>query len=80
MLSPLLVTVATASEGGGTVTTLGLIRQMTDLRELAEYPEPFFTCQQFSSYDRKSVAPDQEWFANGDRGHYLRIEEIQGRQ
>ena len=67
---------------GPKVTTQSLLAEMTDLAGLAEYPDPPFTCKQFSSYDRKSkTAEDHEgWFANGDRGQYLRVEEVGDRK
>lgn len=61
------------------LTTRALLSEMTALRQLAEYPEPEFTCRQFSSYDRAAKSPDEDWFANGDRGQYLRTEEVDGR-
>ncbi|MGE0479595.1 MAG: glycoside hydrolase family 172 protein [Phycisphaerae bacterium] len=59
-----------------------LLYQLTDLAQLAEFPDPRFTCRQFSSYDRASKTPDDEkaWFANGDAGHFLRVEERAGRK
>jgi hypothetical protein len=51
------------------VTLDGLLKQMTDLSLLAEYPDPPYVTKQFSSYDRASEAPGNEnWFANADRG------------
>jgi D-arabinan exo alpha-(1,3)/(1,5)-arabinofuranosidase (non-reducing end) len=51
------------------VTLDGLLKQMTDLSLLAEYPDPPHVTKQFSSYDRASEAPGKEsWFANADRG------------
>jgi hypothetical protein len=70
-----LHSVAVAAE----VTTESLLDEMTDLRGMAEFPDPPFTCRQFSSYDRAAVSPEENWFANGDRGHYLRVEETVGR-
>jgi hypothetical protein len=63
------------------VTTRSLLAEMTDLAGLAEYPDPPFTCKQFSSYDRASQTPDdyEAWFANVDCGQYIRIEERAGR-
>ena len=52
---------------------------MTDLAGMAEFPSPEYKCEQFSSYDRKSKSPTEEWFANGDAGQYLRTEERDGR-
>ena len=49
------------------VTTGALIREMIDLRRLAEFPEPAFRTVQYSSYDRRSRFPSQPgWFANDD--------------
>lgn len=64
------------------ITTESLLDEMTDLERLARWPSPAYTNQQASSWDRKSkTAADYEgWFANADRGHYLRIEEKDGRQ
>jgi len=58
------------------VTLDSLLDQMVDLTALAEFPDPPFTCKQFSSYDRRSRAPEDHdaWFANGDRNNYLRAE------
>jgi hypothetical protein len=53
---------------------------MTNLAGMAEFPIPAYTCRQFSSYDRASKSPEQDWFANNDRGQYLRVEERAGRK
>jgi len=66
------------------ITTSSLIREMTDLAAMAEFPQPAYTCRQFSSYDRRSKSPanptEADWFANGDSGQYLRVENHAGRQ
>jgi len=66
----------------GPVTLSSLLEEMTNLAALAESPDPPFVCKQFSSYDRKSRTPDDHaaWFANNDRGQYLRVEERDGRK
>lgn len=68
----------------GPVTTAGLIGEMTDLAGMAEFPEPAYTCRQFSSYDRKSTSPADQgegaWFANADHGQFLRVEDHGGRK
>jgi len=69
-----------APAAGPQVTLAGLIPQMADLGTLAEYPEPSFVNAQASSYDRKSISPDKDWFANDDRGQYIRVEEVEGRK
>src|SRR5438094_10283635 len=56
----------------GKVTLENLLRQMTDLSLLAEFPDPAYVTRQFSSYDRASEAPGKEsWFANDDHGFML---------
>ncbi len=57
------------------ITTASLLGEMLDLDRLTRFPDPPYTTRQFSSYDRKSIAPDKDgWFANEDRGHFLRTE------
>lgn len=69
------VLVAGAVCAGSTVTTLSLLREMTDREAVARFPDPAYTLRQFSSYDRGSVAPGQPgWFANDDRSKFLRVE------
>ncbi len=54
------------------VTLDDLLKQMTDLSKLAEYPDPPYVTKQFSSYDRASQTPGNDaWFANADRGFML---------
>ena len=40
------------------VKTGRLLREMIDLTSITYYPDPAYKCVQFSSYDRRSVAPD----------------------
>jgi hypothetical protein len=69
-----------AAVAATTVTTSSLLDEMIDLKGMASFPNPAYVCRQFSSYDRKSASPEVEWFANADAGHYLRVEERQGRK
>lgn len=62
------------------ITTGGLLEDMTNLAGMAEFPKPAYTCKQFSSYDRASKSPQENWFANNDCGQYLRVEQKTGRQ
>jgi hypothetical protein len=62
------------------VSTESLLAEMTDLYRLTRLPDPVYTTKQFSSYDRASKSPSENWFANGDRGNYLRVEEKDGRK
>lgn len=58
-----------------------LLEEMVNRDGLARFPDPPYTCQQASSYDRGTVAPDQPgWFANMDRSHFVRTEERNGHQ
>ena len=63
---------ANPAHAAGKVTLESLLRQMTDLSLLAEFPDPPYVTRQFSSYDRASEAPGKEsWFANDDHGFML---------
>lgn len=63
------------------VTTGTLLDDLTNLARLAEFPDPAYTCRQFSSYDRESTSPDdrEKWFANRDFSQFLRQEQHGGR-
>jgi hypothetical protein len=68
----LLSSSASQVRAGSKVTLESLLRQMTDLSLLAEFPDPPYVTRQFSSYDRASEAPGHEsWFANDDHGFML---------
>jgi Protein of unknown function (DUF2961) len=60
------------------ITVESLLGRMTDLRWLAVAPDAGERTVQFSSYDRATkLGPDGKLvnpFANGDAGHYLRID------
>lgn len=77
----LLATLALSTPAFGQVTYRSLIEEMNDLPRLAEMPDPWYATRQFSSYDRRATDPnvptDENWFANGDRGNYLRIDDTQ---
>src|SRR3970282_1301762 len=53
-----------------------LLNEMVDRDNLAQFPAQNYTCAQFSSYDRATVAPNQEgWSANWDRSMFIRTEQ-----
>lgn len=56
-----------------------LLEEMVDLDNLARRPEPFFTSAMASSYSRDSHQGGEAWFANDDRGHYVRTDTTDGR-
>jgi hypothetical protein len=82
-MSPLIWTfawsIAVAAPCAPTVTLESLLGEMTDLERITRWPDPPYTCRQFSSYDRASRGKDQDWFANADAGHFLRAEQRDGR-
>ena len=61
------------------ITLDTLLVEMTDREQLAIFPDPSYTCKQFSSYNQTSVNPeDYTWFANLDNNYFLRTEENNG--
>lgn len=63
------------------VTVKSLLEELTDRARLAEYAGDRWSLHHVSSYDRHSVAKDQEgWFANNDWDNYLRKEAHNGRE
>ena len=64
-----------------TVTLESLLKEMTDRSELTYFPEKPYSLKQFSSYDRKTVSPDNnDWWANADYTQFIREEENNGRR
>lgn len=63
------------------VTFEGLLDEMIDLGHLCEYPDPYFSNRQISSYDRMSQKSEQSnsWFANFDSGSPLYVGAIKER-
>ena len=72
---------AAAGADEGVVSFASLLDEMVDRDRLARLPEPAYTCRQASSYDRRSVAPDdpEGWQANCDWSHFVRSETTGGR-
>ena len=73
-----LLFVAASRAGAQEVTLKSLLGEITDLEKLTRFPpSPPYASRQSSSYDRASTSPSDPstWFANGDSGHYLRVEE-----
>lgn len=57
------------------VTMGSLLKEMTDFDAVTRFPVPAYTLKQASSYDRRSVSPDQPgWFANADANQFIREE------
>jgi hypothetical protein len=65
---------------GKVITLESLLDEMLDRDALARLDEPAYVTRQASSYQRLSVAPDQEgWYANQDWSHFIRKEQKDGR-
>lgn len=64
------------------VTFETLLDEMVDRDGIARFPAPEYRLRQQSSYDRGSKTPDNPkgWFANRDRGHFIRTETNNGRK
>lgn len=65
----------------GPVTLEGLLVEMTSRDAIARWPDPAYTCAQFSSYDRRASDPDDPstWHANSDNNQFIRTEQTDGR-
>ena len=59
----------------------GLLAQILDRSQIAEFPEPAFVCKQASSYNRKSQQPGTpEWFSTDDYSNFIRCDEVGDRR
>ena len=62
------------------VSVRTLLLDIVNRDELARWPEPEFTCKQFSSYDRASTVKDGPgWYGNDDNNKFIRAESNNGR-
>ena len=58
-----------------TVSLTSLLGEMSDWTAATRVPEPMYLIRSWSSYDRKSIAPDRPgWFANDDWNNFIRFE------
>jgi len=80
LLSPALLLLATTTFAQQ-VSVRTLLPEMTELMYLTRRPSPAYTEAQASSYDRASTKPGLDtWFANGDAGQFVRVENVGGRK
>jgi len=64
-----------------TITFKSLLKEMVNRDSIARLPKPWYTCRQFSSYDRNSTEPGSPtWWANWDRSYFVRVEANEGRK
>jgi len=74
-----LFVLAGTATGAEQLTYVDLVRDLTNLEQLAVLPEPGEQCAQWSSYDRHSTYNEESgkyvnWSANGDGGCFIRTE------
>ena len=81
VLHCLFVPVAGAARAN-VITLETLLGEMVDRDRIARFPLPEYRLRQQSSYHRDSKTPDDPkgWFANRDRGHFIRTETNNGRK
>ncbi len=79
LLASSLVFAAVAAVPAQEISIRSLLLEMADLERLAHAPSPTYITRQASSYDRAAKSPEENWFANGDRGNFIRVERRQGR-
>ncbi len=59
------------------ITMESLLDEMVSVEKQARFPNPYYICHQQSSYDRRSVSPnDATWFANDDGFGIVRIDTV----
>ncbi len=71
-----------AAQSPGVLDYPALLHRLVDVDWLWQPPRAGERCVQWSSYDRGSDAGPASagWYANGDRGNYLRVVEREGQQ
>jgi hypothetical protein len=63
------------------VTSNSILDETVDLSRLTKRPVPYYTTAEATSYDRATKTPGTpEWFANGDAGQFIRVEDREGRK
>jgi len=71
-----LLVACTGNSRAQEISFATLLRGMVDRDAVARYPTTDYRLGQASSHDRRATRRDAEgWFANADRGEFLRIEE-----
>jgi len=62
------------------VSLESLLEEMLNCDSVAQWPDPFYTCAQASSYDRRRKGPDQpDWFVKSNE-NFVRVDEVAGRK
>lgn len=62
------------------ITLSSLLDEMVSYECVTKFPDPYYTCKMCSSYDRRTVSPDKDWwYANEDGCGFDRLDTIHGR-
>ena len=62
------------------VSLESLLEEMVDPGSVTRWPDPFYTCVQADSMDRRRKGPDQpDWFVKSCE-NFVRIDEVAGRK
>jgi len=70
-----------SSCGKQKVNLESLLNEMTNREQITRFPENNYSLKQFSSYDRKTVSPNNnDWWANADYTQFIREEQHDGRR
>ncbi|MCG8310142.1 MAG: DUF2961 domain-containing protein [Cytophagales bacterium] len=56
------------------VTFKSLLEEMVSREAIAKLPMPAYKNLQASSYDRRTISPEEGWHANGDRSYFVSVE------
>ncbi len=75
LIAGIIIPIIFSSCKNNVITVESLLKEMTDKTTITYYPEQEYSLKQFSSYDRKSVSPDNnDWWANADYTQFIREE------
>jgi len=81
LVTAILGLLSTTATGAETIEFGGLLAEMLDRSNIAEFAEPAFVCKQANSYNRNSQQPGTpEWFSTDDYSNFVRCEEVGDRR
>lgn len=78
LAASILLVVSSIGLAGEPIAIESLLAEMVERETVARLPATPYTCRQSSSYDRRSVDPEDAstWFANADSNNWVRIENV----
>ena len=81
LLFVFIIVVGSLEQGWTQVTFQSLLHEMTDRKQLAQFPQPAYQSMQASSYNRESKVKDAAgWFADSDGIGFIRKEKNNGQE